>query len=272
MSRSYCERGASLVGVLEAEHEGAARLAREEVVEERRPGRADVQRAGRAGRDAAARPHRSASSPCLPGRRPSRSCCGFLRGDLAGFRAGHDLRAAIAPRASRGQLGIAAPEVATRRHRPGGAAGAAEDIEVDDWLGRQIAGRASIGRAFRMRRAGASGRPRRRRCPLAVLPSPAWPELLPPGHVVRPTRSWSVAPGAGGAVAGAHGSVSVVARPGCAARSDVGADRVAWRGPTRGAAPGRRAAGRPPARPGSAARHRSRGRDGSAWPASDGQP
>ena len=46
------DRVAGLVGVLEAEHEGAARVTSVEIVEQRRPGGADMERPGRTGRDA----------------------------------------------------------------------------------------------------------------------------------------------------------------------------------------------------------------------------
>ena len=55
------DRRAGHVGVLEPQHERAAHVAREEEVEERRPRRPDVQRAGRAGRDATADGHAAAS-------------------------------------------------------------------------------------------------------------------------------------------------------------------------------------------------------------------
>ncbi len=51
------DRRAGEVRVLEAEHEGATHVAREEVVEEGGPGGPDVERPGRAGRDAAADGH-----------------------------------------------------------------------------------------------------------------------------------------------------------------------------------------------------------------------
>ena len=58
MSLLELERGARHVRVLEAEDERAAHAFREQVVEQRRPGRADMQRAGRARRDADADAHR----------------------------------------------------------------------------------------------------------------------------------------------------------------------------------------------------------------------
>ena len=66
MSRSYASVERARVGVLEAQDERAAALAREEVVEEGRARRADVERPGRARGDAAARSHAAEARPCGP--------------------------------------------------------------------------------------------------------------------------------------------------------------------------------------------------------------
>ena len=72
------DAGTGLVGVLEAQHEGATRLAREQVVEQRGPGRADMEWAGGAGRDAAPRRHRvgfsSSSAATLRASAPVTTC------------------------------------------------------------------------------------------------------------------------------------------------------------------------------------------------------
>ena len=240
------ERGAGLVGVLEPKHEGAAGLAREEVVEQRRPSRADVQRAGGAGRDAAPRGHRGGLLLFLFGR------------DLARLGAGHDLGATVAPHAARGKVVGAAAEVppappTTRRRH---------------WSGR------------RHRSHWARHRPERRpRWSAAGAGTVARPEVLPPGHVLggpgpRPRASDARRAPADARRAGAAYRIGVAA-----ARPPAG-DRPARHapvpargaGPTRGDAADRTAAGRPPARPGSAPRRRCCRRGGSAWPGAGGQP
>ena len=76
--------GALLVGVLDAQHEDAAAVAREEIVEQRRPRAADVQEAARARREARADGrHRRASTSAPVG---SQRTTGELRKRLALLR------------------------------------------------------------------------------------------------------------------------------------------------------------------------------------------
>ena len=257
MSRSCSTRRACRVGVFETQHEGAAGVPREQVVEQRGPGGADVQRPGGAGRDPAAGRHRvrfssSSSAATLRASAPVTTCVPRYR---------------HTPREGRSSV----PRRKCRRAADDQAA-PLERLKTSNvslgLLGAGWAARRSSRAAARRLLGGGSGASRA----ASSAPRRAGLRAGSPPTTARARRSGSPPRGRGprprctAVLSAASLTNGAASRPVVDWRAHPSPDRAHADDPIRGDVAGPRAADRPPGRRGSAARRHWHHQGDRAWP------